>query len=161
MDHEAKKLSHPEEEIAAILPPNLPRRRSGILASYINHETETSSWIASSDTHVAALASTFPLHTTITPTETASSSIYMTREQLDDILRFEERLRYSYIILKRIQFKYVILLLILVAWVLLSIVKMYLTGSKWHAGFFYVSCTSMVLFFLMGLYRKKITRPAR
>ena len=85
----------------------------------------------------------------------------MTFEQLDDILRFEERLRYNYIILKRIQFKYVVLLGFLLVWALNSLIRMYITGSRWQARSLYLSSILIILFFIMGFYREKITRPSK
>jgi hypothetical protein len=127
------------------------------LSRIVHREEESSSPIMTitSNTTAATNGSSSGLSSILT------SPPEMTFDQLDDILRFEERLRYNYIILKRIQFKYVVLLCFLLVWALNSLIRMYITGSRWQTRSLYLSCSLLILFFIMGFYREKITRPSK
>jgi hypothetical protein len=85
----------------------------------------------------------------------------MTSEQLDDILRFEERLRYNYIIMKRIQFKYVFLLSLLILWAIYSLFQVFIIDSRSYINSLYISCALIVLFIIMNFHRDKIARPSK
>jgi hypothetical protein len=163
-----------------ITPMGLPRRRGGefniswsddtanAASSFISEKTplmtSPTANLAAVDpaSHIYYIRDT-PMKVTVPHYFQSSSDAItdITSEQLDDILRFEERLRYNYIILKRIQFKYSVFLFFLMAWTVHSIVQVYIIGSRWHIRFLYVSCILIALFFIMGFYREKISRPAK